>query len=51
MAKENEVKRYRDAESGRYVTREYAEKNPKTTRIVKRSPGREGGPGIKKEKK
>ena len=31
MAKENEVKRYRDAESGRYITRKYAEKNPKTT--------------------
>lgn len=31
MAKEKKVTHYRDADSGQYVKKEYAEKNPKTT--------------------
>ena len=31
MAKKNVQIRYRDAETGEYVTKEYAKKNPKTT--------------------
>lgn len=31
MAKEKKIERYRDAGDGQYVTKEYAEKHPKTT--------------------
>ena len=31
MAKGKKVERHRDAESGEFVTKKYAEKNPKTT--------------------
>lgn len=31
MAKERKIERYRDAEGGQYVKKEYAEKHPKTT--------------------
>lgn len=31
MAKTKKVIRYRDAETGEYVTKEYAKANPKTT--------------------
>ena len=31
MAKEKKIIRHRDAEDGKYVTEEYAKKNPKTT--------------------
>ncbi|MCX8676160.1 MULTISPECIES: multidrug transporter [unclassified Apibacter] len=31
MAKEKKIVRYRDAETGHYTTKKYAEENPKTT--------------------
>lgn len=31
MAKKNYVERHRDAETGKYVTKKYADKHPKTT--------------------